>query len=78
MTSRRPMLADGICSYQGPHVRDVVLRHRGGEHGRSLLVAGTAAAERLDGRLRLPPFEDVDAAGIDQIRGDGEVEAARR
>jgi len=68
----------GVSLTSGPHVCDVVLRHRGVEHVRSLLVADTAAAERLDGRLRLPPFEDVDAARIDQIRGDGEVEAAQR
>ena len=30
----------------------------------------------LQRRLRLPPLEDVDAAGVDQVGGDGEVEAA--
>src|SRR5829696_194927 len=50
--------------------------YRRREHCRALLVAGGAAAEVLDGRLRLPALEDVDAAGVDQVGGDGEVEAA--
>lgn len=49
---------------------------RGAEHGGALRGAGPAAAERLDGRLGLPALEDVDAAGLEQVGGDGEVEAA--
>src|SRR5215475_13679213 len=57
-------------------VRDVVLGHRSLEHRGALLVGGAAAPERLDGGLRLPALEYVDAAGVHQIRGDGEVQAA--
>jgi hypothetical protein len=37
-----------------------------------------AAAEGFEGLLRLPALEDVDAAGVDRVGGDGEVEAAAR
>jgi hypothetical protein len=39
-------------------------------------VSGPAAAEGLQRRLRLPALEDVDTAGVDQVRADREVEAA--
>src|SRR4029453_19649969 len=61
---------------KGPHVGDLVLGHRRGEHRRALLVGGAAAAEGFDGHLGLPALEDVDAAGVDQVGRDGEVEAA--
>jgi hypothetical protein len=40
------------------------------------LGAGSTAAEGLDGRLRLPALKEVDAAGVEQVGGDGKVEAA--
>jgi hypothetical protein len=46
------------------------------EHGRGLLTARAAAAEGFDGRLRLPALEVVHAAGVERVRGDGEVQAA--
>jgi hypothetical protein len=46
------------------------------ERGRALLVSGAPAAEGLDGRLRLPALEQVDAARVEQVGRDGEVEAA--
>lgn len=49
--------------------------YRRREHCRALVVAGTAAAEGFDRRLRLPALEDVDAAGVEQVGGDGKVEA---
>src|SRR2546430_17711848 len=65
-----------VRSGQRAHVRDTVLGHRSLEHRGALLVGGAAAPERLDGRPRLPALEYVDTAGVHQIRGDGEVEAA--
>ena len=65
-------------SGQGAHVRNVVLCDRRGEHRGALLLAGPAASERLDGLPRFPALEDVDAAGVQQVGGDGEVEAAGR
>jgi hypothetical protein len=41
-----------------------------------LACCGGASAEGFDGGLRLPALEDVDLAGVDQVGGDGEVEAA--
>jgi hypothetical protein len=41
-----------------------------------LLEDRAAAAEGFDGSLRLPALEDVDAAGVDQVGGDDDVEAA--
>src|SRR5215218_9977852 len=60
----------------GPHAGDVVRGDRCRAHGRALLVAGAAAAESVDGCLRRPALKDIDAAGVDQVGGDGEVEAA--
>src|SRR5829696_5212492 len=60
---------------QGPHLGDVVVGDRHREHGLGLLEAGAAAAGGVEGRLRLPALEDVDAAGVG---GDGEIEAAGR
>src|SRR5690606_22338795 len=65
-------------SGEGPHLSDVVLGQRRGEDRRAPRVAGAPAPERLDVRLRLPPLEDVDPPGVHQVRGDGEVETARR
>jgi hypothetical protein len=61
---------------QGPHVGDVVLGYRRREHCRALLLAGSAAAKAFNGRLRLPALKDVDTAGVEQVGGNGEVEAA--
>src|SRR5918992_2964019 len=61
---------------QGPHAGDVVLLHGRGEDRRALFIVRTAAAEGVDRRLRLPALEDVDAAGVDQVGGDREIEAA--
>jgi hypothetical protein len=79
LIGRGTVRAAGSCCAspeQGPRVGGVVLGYRRREHRRALLVAGRAAAEVFDGRLRLPALEEVDAAGVDQISGDGEVEAA--
>ena len=44
---------------------------------RPLLVVDAGTPEGLDGGLALPALEDVDPARVDQIRGQGEVQAAR-
>jgi hypothetical protein len=46
------------------------------EHRRALFRVRAAAAEGLQRRLRLPALEDVDTAGVDQVRADRDVEAA--
>src|SRR5688500_16606748 len=72
-------VADACCAFpeQAPHVGDVVLSDRHQAHGRALLVAGAIAAKGFDSRLRLPALKNVDAARVDQVGGDGEVETAR-
>ena len=41
-----------------------------------MLVSGAPAAEGLDGLLRLPALEQVDAARVEQVGRDGKVQAA--
>ena len=65
----------GAASKQGPHGGDVVLGHRHRQHRRAVLERRPVAAEGLEGRLRLPALEDVDAARVDQVGGDGDVGA---
>jgi len=80
LIGRRTVRAAGSCCAfpkQVPHVGDVVLGYRRRKHCRALLVAGGACAEGFDGRLRLPALEDVDPVGVDQVGGDGEIEAVR-
>src|SRR5918994_2987732 len=36
---------------------------------------GGVAAGGVEGLLRLPALEDVDAAGVDRVGGDGDIEA---
>lgn len=66
----------GTASEQGPHVGDIVFGHRHRQHRRAVLERRPVAAEGIESRLRLPALEDVDAAGVDQVGGDGDVEAA--
>src|SRR2546425_11089826 len=60
----------------GPHVGDVVLLNGHREHRPALFRVRAAAAEGLQRRLRPPALEDVDTAGVDQVRADRDVEAA--
>jgi hypothetical protein len=60
----------------GPHVGDVVLLNGHREHRQTLFRVRAAAAEGLQRRLRLPALEDVDTAGVYQVRADRDVEAA--
>jgi hypothetical protein len=52
----------------GPHVDDGVLLNGHREHREALFRVRAAAAEGLQRRLRLPALEDVDTAGVDQVR----------
>src|SRR5918996_1269111 len=57
-------------------VGDVVRLNAHREHGQALFRVRAAAAEGLQRRLRPPALEDVDTAGVDQVRTDRDVEAA--
>ncbi len=75
--SPRIRIASDRRSHEASLVADVVLGDRGGTDRSTLLVAGTAAAECLDRGLRFPPLEDVDAARLEQVGRQREVQAAR-
>src|ERR1700733_4034 len=66
-----------MTSSQPPLSAHVVLGNRRAHDRTLLFIAGSAAAERLNGGTRLPAFEDVDATRIEQVGADREVEAAR-
>jgi hypothetical protein len=59
----------------GPYLGDVVLLNGHLEHRQALFLVRAAAAEGLQRRLRLPALEDVDTAGVDQVRADRDVGA---
>ena len=60
-----------------PTTSDLVLLHGGVEDHVVLGVGGAGAAEGLELGTRRPALVDVDPRGVEQVGGDGEVEAAR-
>src|SRR5439155_8976081 len=72
--SIRPIIFRTLPEH-GPYVGDVVLLNGHREHRQVLFRVRAPAAEGFQRRLRLPALEDVDTAGVDQVRADRDVGA---